>query len=51
MKRFLLTAIIALGTLTMSASYRTTPDGRELMWYNGHDPVTYQVQGRVSPVV
>ena len=51
MKRFLLTAIIALGTLTMSASYRTTPDGRELMWYNGHAPVTYQVQGRVSPVV
>ena len=43
MKRFFLAAILALCTLTMSAA--------NVVWYNGHDPVTYQVQGKVSPVV
>ncbi len=49
--RLLLAAILALCASTISARYRVTPDGRDFMWYNGKDPVTYQVQGKVSPVV
>ena len=51
MKRLFLAALLAFSVLTLSARYRVTPDGRDFMWYNGKDPVTYQVQGRVSPVV
>ena len=51
MKRLFPAALLAFSVLTLSARYRVTPDGRDFMWYNGKDPVTYQVQGRVSPVV
>ena len=51
MKRFSIAVILALCTLTTNARYRVSPDGRDFMWYNGKDPVTYQVQGKVSPVV
>jgi hypothetical protein len=43
MKRLLLTVTLAAGVLFALAA--------DVVWYDGHSPVTYQVQGKVSPVV
>ena len=43
MKRLFLTMTFAVGVLLALAA--------DVVWYDGHSPVTYQVQGKVSPVV